>query len=204
MTKWRGVLRLLIIRDPHSREETPHVPSPALVWLDCWSGAEEVTSVSDSRVKMTASPLTLMRHCAWFLLVFSMKTHCFMIYDTTALPPRAATWARTMANTSHIKAWRKPLTPPSSRNDVVSRMKNMLMIPRYLVILAPGIKESGVILTTMTVGIPRAAAGRFLKGPSPNGLALSREVTVREGRVVGGGTDGRTADQTGRVSLSAG
>lgn len=39
-----------------------------------------------------------------------------MMYDTTAFPPRAATWARTIANTSAMKACKKPLTPPSYKN----------------------------------------------------------------------------------------
>ncbi len=38
----------------------------------------------------------------------------------------------------------------TSLSEEVSLMKNMLMMPRYLMIFAPGMKESGVILTTAT------------------------------------------------------
>lgn len=59
---------------------------------------------------------------------FSMKTHCFIMYETTALPPKAATCALTIANTSAIKAWRKPLTPPSYNGE---KEKEKVFYVRY-------------------------------------------------------------------------
>lgn len=56
----------------------------------------------------------------------------------------------------------------------------MLIIPRYLVIFAPGIKERGVILTTPTVEFAQGGAERFRKFPSPTGLAFST-VTAKIG-----------------------
>ena len=44
-------------------------------------------------------------------------------------------------------------------------MKNMLIIPRYFVIFAPGMKERGVILTTPTVEFAQGGAERFRKFP---------------------------------------
>lgn len=43
-----------------------HVPSPLEVCVvaDCGCTEAEAASTSDSRTKMTASPLTLIRHCA--------------------------------------------------------------------------------------------------------------------------------------------
>lgn len=57
-----------------------------------------------------------------------MKTHCFIMYETTALPPKAATCALTIANTSAIKAWRKPLTPPSYNGE---KEKEKVFYVRY-------------------------------------------------------------------------
>lgn len=68
----------------------------------------------------------------------------------------------------------------TSRREVVSRIKNMLIIPRYLVIFAPGMKERGVILTTPTVEFAQGGAERFRKFPSPIGLAFST-VTAKFG-----------------------
>lgn len=71
----------------------------------------------------------------------------------------------------------------TSRREVVSRMKNMLIIPRYLVIFAPGMKERGVILTTPTVEFAQGGAERFRKFPSPIGLAFSTVTAkIRERR----------------------
>lgn len=61
----------------------------------------------------------------------------------------------------------------TSRREVVSRIKNMLIIPRYFVILAPGMKERGVILTTPTVEFVQGGVDRLRKFPSPIGLAFS-------------------------------
>ena len=63
----------------------------------------------------------------------------------------------------------------TSRKEVVSRIKNMLIIPRYLVIFARGMKERGVILTTETVELVHDGMERCRKYPSANGLALSTE-----------------------------
>lgn len=60
-------------------------------------------------------------------------------------------------------------------------MKNMLIIPRYFVIFAPGMKERGVILTTPTVEFVQGGAERFRKVPSPIGLAFST-VTAKIGQ----------------------
>lgn len=49
----------------------------------------------------------------------------------------------------------------------------MLIIPRYFVIFAPGMKERGVILTTPTVEFAQGGAERFRKFPSLIGLAFS-------------------------------
>lgn len=49
----------------------------------------------------------------------------------------------------------------------------MLIIPRYLVIFAPGMKERGVILTTPTVEFAQGGAERLRKFPSLTGLAFS-------------------------------
>lgn len=56
---------------------------------------------------------------------------------------------------------------------MVSLIKNMLMMPRYLVILAPGMKERGVILTTPTVGLAQGGAERLRELESPMALAFS-------------------------------
>ena len=69
----------------------------------------------------------------------------------------------------------------TSRREVVSRIKNMLIIPRYFVIFAPGMKERGVILTTPTVEFAQGGAERFRKFPSPIGLAFST-VTAKIGK----------------------
>lgn len=64
----------------------------------------------------------------------------------------------------------------TSRRDVVSRMKNMLMMPRYLMIRVPGRKESGVILTTETVLLGNGRIQRKdRERPSGSGLPLSWE-----------------------------
>lgn len=68
----------------------------------------------------------------------------------------------------------------TSRREVVSRIKNMLIIPRYFVIFAPGMKERGVILTTPTVEFAQGGEERFRKFPSPTGLAFST-VTAKIG-----------------------
>ncbi|KAL4593191.1 hypothetical protein GN956_G26967, partial [Arapaima gigas] len=71
-------------------------------------------------------------------------------------------------------------------------MKNMLMMPRYLIILVPGRKESGVILTTETVLPGHDLAERSeRKRPSVCGLAFSWEEAVK---VQQGGR--QTRDQT--------
>jgi hypothetical protein len=56
----------------------------------------------------------------------------------------------------------------------------MLIIPRYLVIFAPGMKERGVIFTTPTVEFAQDGAERFRKFPSAAGLAFST-VTAKIG-----------------------
>lgn len=58
----------------------------------------------------------------------------------------------------------------------------MLMMPRYLVIFAPGMKESGVILTTPTVGLAQGGAERFRKFPSPMALAFSTVTALAAGK----------------------
>jgi len=76
------------------------------------------------------------------------------------------------------------LTPDiqlTSRKEVVSRIKNMLIIPRYLVIFAPGRKERGVILTTETVELVHDGTERCRKYPSANGLVLSSEAAKKMG-----------------------
>lgn len=70
----------------------------------------------------------------------------------------------------------------TSRKEVVSRIKNMLIIPRYLVIFAPGRKERGVILTTETVELVPDGTERCRKYPSASGLAFSREVAEKWGK----------------------
>lgn len=70
----------------------------------------------------------------------------------------------------------------TSRKEVVSRIKNMLIIPRYLVIFAPGRKERGVILTTETVELVLDGTERCRKYPSANGLALSSEAAKNMGK----------------------
>lgn len=72
-----------------------------------------------------------------------------------------------------------PAMQLTSRKEVVSRIKNMLIIPRYLVIFAPGRKERGVILTTETVELLHDGTERCRKYPSANGLAFSREVAEK-------------------------
>lgn len=76
-------------------------------------------------------------------------------------------------------AMRERRTPAqlTSRKEVVSRIKNMLIIPRYLVIFAPAMKERGVILTTGTVELmPEEPERRDC--PSVNGLGLSNEMAT--------------------------
>lgn len=72
-----------------------------------------------------------------------------------------------------------PDTQLTSRKEVVSRIKNMLIIPRYLVIFAPGMKERGVILTTEMVELAHDGKERCRKYPSANGLALSSEAAKK-------------------------
>lgn len=66
----------------------------------------------------------------------------------------------------------------TSRNDVVSLIKNILMIPRYLMIRVPGRKDSGVIFTTVTELVANGRLERSERDrPSGSGLERSREET---------------------------
>ena len=72
----------------------------------------------------------------------------------------------------------------TSRSDVVSLMKNMLMIPRYLTTRVPGMKDSGVIFTTVTDPPPNERVERSER-ERPSGRGLQRsddETTDTEGR----------------------
>lgn len=73
-------------------------------------------------------------------------------------------------------------TTLTSLKEVVSRIKNMLIIPRYLLIFAPGIKERGVILTTGTVELMPDEPARLFDWPSVSGLGLSNEMATKGGR----------------------
>lgn len=73
--------------------------------------------------------------------------HSVMKYATIALPPNAVTCARTIAKTSVTKLCKKPLKPPSSLMEVVSRIKKKFKFPKYLSILPPGTYDRGVIST---------------------------------------------------------
>lgn len=67
----------------------------------------------------------------------------------------------------------------TSRNDVVSLIKNMLMIPRYLMMRVPGRKETGVIFTTGTELPPNERLERSERDrPSGNGLLRSKDETA--------------------------
>lgn len=67
----------------------------------------------------------------------------------------------------------------TSRSDVVSRIKNMLMIPRYLMMRVPGRKDTGVIFTTGTELPPNERMERSERErPSGSGLLRSRDDTV--------------------------
>lgn len=67
----------------------------------------------------------------------------------------------------------------TSRNDVVSLIKNMLMIPRYLMMRVPGRKESGVIFTTVTELPPNGRLDRSERErPSGSGLERSKDETA--------------------------
>lgn len=66
----------------------------------------------------------------------------------------------------------------TSRRDVVSLIKNILMIPRYLMMRVPGRKDSGVIFTTVTEPPPKERVERSERErPSGRGLQRSREET---------------------------
>lgn len=67
----------------------------------------------------------------------------------------------------------------TSRNDVVSLIKNMLMIPRYLMMRVSGRKESGVIFTTVTELPPKERLERSERErPSGSGLERSKDETA--------------------------
>lgn len=67
----------------------------------------------------------------------------------------------------------------TSRKDVVSLIKNMLMIPRYLMMRVPGRKESGVIFTTVTELPPNERVERSERDrPSGSGLDRSKDETA--------------------------
>lgn len=67
----------------------------------------------------------------------------------------------------------------TSRSDVVSLIKNMLMIPRYLMMRVPGRKESGVIFTTGTELPPNERLERSERErPSGSGLERSKDETA--------------------------
>lgn len=79
----------------------------------------------------------------------------------------------------------------TSRNDVVSLMKNMLMIPRYLMMRVPGRKESGVIFTTATELLPNERVERSERErPSGSGLQRSKDETVSSDRAGRGPNQG--------------
>lgn len=61
----------------------------------------------------------------------------------------------------------------------------MLIIPRYLLIFAPGINERGVILTTGTVEVMPEEPERCEDCPSVSGLGLSNEMARNGGRQKG-------------------
>lgn len=66
----------------------------------------------------------------------------------------------------------------TSRRDVVSLIKNILMIPRYLIMRVPGRKDSGVIFTTVTELPPKERVERSERErPSGSGLQRSSEET---------------------------
>lgn len=67
----------------------------------------------------------------------------------------------------------------TSRKEVVSRIKNMLIIPRYLMIRVPGRKDRGVIFTTVTVLPPNEQLERSERErPSGSGLQRSMDETA--------------------------
>ena len=67
----------------------------------------------------------------------------------------------------------------TSRSDVVSLMKNMLMIPRYFTTRVPGMKDSGVIFTTVTDPPPNERVERSERDrPSGRGLQRSDDETT--------------------------
>lgn len=67
----------------------------------------------------------------------------------------------------------------TSRKDVVSLIKNMLMIPRYLMMRVPGRKERGVIFTTVTELPPNERLERSERDrPSGSGLDRSKDETA--------------------------
>lgn len=79
----------------------------------------------------------------------------------------------------------------TSRNDVVSLMKNMLMIPRYLMMRVPGRKESGVIFTTVTELPPKERLERSERErPSGSGLERSNDETAGSERAGRGPKEG--------------
>lgn len=80
----------------------------------------------------------------------------------------------------------------TSRNDVVSLIKNMLMIPRYLMMCVPGRKESGVIFTTVTELPPNGRLERRERDrPSGSGLERSKDETAGSERAGRGPKDGK-------------
>lgn len=79
----------------------------------------------------------------------------------------------------------------TSRSDVVSLIKNMLMIPRYLMMRVPGRKESGVIFTTVTELPPNPRVERSERErPSGTGLERSNDETAGSKRAGRGPQEG--------------
>lgn len=84
----------------------------------------------------------------------------------------------------------------TSRSDVVSLMKNILMIPRYLMMRVPGRKESGVIFTTVTELPPNERVERSERErPSGSGLERSRDETAVSERAGRGPKEGENKSQ---------
>lgn len=79
----------------------------------------------------------------------------------------------------------------TSRNDVVSLIKNMLMMPRYLMMRVPGRKERGVIFTTVTELPPNPRLERSERErPSGTGLERSNDETAGSKRAGRGPNEG--------------
>lgn len=94
----------------------------------------------------------------------------------------------------NLEAYARVARPCSltSRNDVVSLIKNMLMIPRYLMMRVPGRKESGVIFTTVTELPPKGRLERSERDrPSGSGLERSKDETAGSERAGRGPKEGK-------------